>query len=181
MDQHPGQKNTTSKNLLGLGTDTLDIADAALAALIAQEEKISNGQKNLGAMQDDLNDTNSLIRSIQSFWGQITNAFVPNSSGTNAINARKDQIAYQSELNTKFAQLEAEHDKKDRRSPNCTPNDDTEQDLVEFLGMVSDMKLRAQQLNVVIDSSNSRLNKLKNNVDDTGSKVVSQRAKFTKL
>lgn len=161
-----------TNNLLSTGRETLDMADAALAELIRQEEKLDCGQKKLATMEDDLDQIDPLIRSIKSFWGQITNAFVPKSNEENLKQFEKEKLNHQSKLNSELNRLDAQYQQNKSKLLKNSLGEESDQDLDEFLGMVSDMKLRASQLNVVIESSNNRLEKMRNTTETVGSKVV---------
>lgn len=159
-------------SLLYTGRETMELADAALAELIMQEEKLDNGQKKLATMEDDLDQIDPIIRSIKSFWGQITNVFVPKSNEENLKQFEKEKSDRQSKLNSELKSLDVQHKLDKSRKIKDSAGEQSDQDLDEFLGMVCDMKLRASQLNVVLESSNNRLEKMRNSTEAVDAKVI---------
>jgi hypothetical protein len=144
-------------------------------------------------MEDDLNDGERLLRSIGSVWGQISNYFRPAETGVHASTFEAEEAKRQHKFDKEMKKIENEFSssEKDRASRSEPPArralssdpafnekqrylEEQDKDMDEVLETLAAIKLRARQMNTVIDASNNRLEDMHNRTERTNDRVVHQ-------
>lgn len=137
------------------------------------------------------------IEAIGSFWGQISNYFRPDDRTSATAEFDTEEAERQRKLHKEMSRVETEHaESKEQRSAYSEPSvrrsgdpildekykiiEEQDKDLDAFLDTLQDIKLRARQMNALLDSSNNRLEDMRTRGERADSRVVHQTKLATK-
>jgi len=189
---------TGTQRVLALAKETEEISTMSLARLNEQTETIRRQEESMAGIQDKLNGAERHLRSIDSFWGMISNWFRRDNSQDhqNALkeeNERFDSnrsstvetagsdaltlIKQQTQLSVERSTLSHCKNEAERKF------DEQDRDLDAILGLVRNLSGQARAMGTTIDEHQDRLGHLRVQIDDADSRTrkVSDKAyKITK-
>jgi hypothetical protein len=184
-DQKPAQvKESVTKQILNLTRETLEMSNNSLIELQRQEEILAKSQLKQAQIDDTLVTTDRALKSIESWWKQVINHFTPEKECHSSQNqVIKEEINQQKNLDKKLARLQHEYeaDLTNLTSSTSKYHDEQERDLDETLLALKEIKLRAQQLNIVADASIERLDLFQTRTEQVTDKVKRQAKKAEDL